>query len=98
MSHDNEILDCIYEAIRELNGQLPPEERLTTAPETVLQGEGAALDSLALINFLVLLEDGVEARLGRRVVLLDERHMAAENGPFRTVETLAAHVTSALRS
>ena len=92
----HDILECIYDALRELNGQFPPEQRLAAVPETALQGGASRLDSLGLINLLVLIEDGLETRVGRRVALLDERHMAAETGPFRTVQTLAVHIGAAL--
>ncbi len=94
MPSESELLESIYETIREFNGQLPPDARLACAPETVLVGDGGVLDSLGLINFLVMLEDSLEAGLGRRVTLLDERYMSAEDGPFRTVRSLARHAAA----
>lgn len=93
-SGKNEILAAIYDVIREFNGQLPPDRRLVCAPETVLVGDGGVLDSLGLINLLVLLEDVLSAHVGVRVVLLDELHMSAVDGPFRTVGSLANHVAA----
>ena len=91
-SDNSGILAVIYDTIREFNGQLPPRQRLACAPETVLVGDGGVLDSLGLINLLVLLEEALSAHVGTRIVLLDELYMSAVNGPFRTVGSLANHV------
>lgn len=94
MPPESEYLDLIYEVVRDFNGQLPPDQRLVSAPETVLIGDGGVLDSLGLINFLVLAEDALTERLGQRVTLLDEKLMGAEGGPFETIGSLARYVSS----
>lgn len=91
MATETEILGMVYEVIREFNAQLSPESRLGCSPDTVLVGEAGVLDSLGLINLLVILEDALNERLERRVLLLDEQ-LIREDGPFRTVGALARYV------
>lgn len=92
MPPKSEYLDVIYGAIREINAQMPPDQRLAAAPDTILVGEGGVLDSLGLINLLVLVEEGLSSRTGSTVTLLDERYMGVQDGPFRTVGSLAEYV------
>ena len=85
-------LALIYRTIDIVNRQLPAERRLAPRGDTVIVGAGGALDSLGIVNFIVALEEHVADALGRGVQLLDTDLIAAENGPFRTVDTLAAHL------
>jgi hypothetical protein len=87
-----EYLDVIYTSIREINAQLPTEQRLACTPDTVLVGEGGVLDSLGLINLLILVEEGVSARTGSAVTLLNESYIGVQDGPFRTVGALADYI------
>lgn len=89
------IFEAVYAAIRESNGLMQPDQRLVCTPETVLLGEEGTLDSLGLINLLVLIEEEVGTRLGRTVTLLDERHMSP-GGPFTTVGSLIRYIEAAV--
>lgn len=85
----DEILACIYTALDEANEERGDEPPLPKAPETEIHGASGALDSLALINFIVAVEDGVSRELGVVVVLSDDRALAMDPSPFRTVAALA---------
>lgn len=98
MPTENDVLVEICAAIRDFNRQLAPDARLAESPDTILIGEGGQLDSLGLINLLVMLEDALGERFGGRVVLLDENIMTSDSGPLRSVGTLASHVASQLAS
>lgn len=84
------VLSIVYDCLAELNRQLPADQQLAAAPDTVLVGEGGNLDSLGLITFLVSLEDAVQSRLGLAPALVDEERMADPSGPYRTLGSLAA--------
>jgi hypothetical protein len=88
----NLVLEQIYAALDAVNSQLPPSRRLSRTPDTVIVGPGGALDSLGLVNFVLAVEEKVGDAIGRPVTLLDPELLAAEHGPFRTVDTLATHV------
>jgi hypothetical protein len=99
MLDEQRALDLIYAAIDEINGQLPSGSRLAKAPNTVLLGDGASLDSLAFVNLMVAIEGEVERAGGPPVGLLDEigRSMEADS-PLHTIGTLAAHVAHAAKA
>jgi acetyltransferase-like isoleucine patch superfamily enzyme len=62
---------CIAAAIDEVNRQLPSQERLAADETTVLfdSASGDGLDSLGLINFIVISEQKLEEEFGRTVSL-----------------------------
>jgi len=92
-------VSAILAAVDEINLQLPPEDRLELSPETVLHGDHASLDSLRLVNLLVLVEERVEEAFGTPVSLGDAA-MSADEGsnPFATVKSLARYIDDLRRS
>jgi hypothetical protein len=99
MVDERRALELIYAAVDEVNGQLPPNARLTKGPETALLGEGAVLDSLAFVNLLVAVEGEVERAGGPPLGLLDEIGKAEEaNSPLRTLGALASHVACSAKA
>jgi hypothetical protein len=52
--HSADVTLQILAAIEELNRQLPPKQRIPVGVDTSLFGEGGRLDSLGLINLLLL--------------------------------------------
>lgn len=87
-------LALIYDTVDTINRQLPPPRRLARSPRTVIVGAGGSLDSLGIVNFVLALEERTADALGREVPLLDPDRLAAEDGPFRTIDTLADHLAA----
>jgi len=98
MPEASEIHAIIFEAIDELNAQRESDRQVAKAPETVLFGRGAGLDSLDLVNLIVSVEEKLADRFGAAVTLADERAMSRKRSPFRTVATLAEYVCELLAS
>jgi hypothetical protein len=96
--HREQALSLVYEAIDAVNPQLPPARRLAKAPDTVIVGPSGSLDSLGIINFVLALEARAGEVLGAPVQLLDESTLIAENGSFRTVDTVARALERLSRS
>lgn len=90
-----EIVECIYAALDEINGQRDGEP-LPKAIDTPIHGSETALDSLDLINFTVAVEENVERDFGVSLVLADDRALAQEPSPFASVGALATYVESLL--
>ena len=57
--------------------------------EIRLFGSGSKLDSFALVNLLLDVEQQVSSRFGVSISLMDERAMSEKSSPFRTIQTLA---------
>ncbi len=90
------IQSLLWSAVDELNLQLRRDQRLAKSTEERLTGEGGRLDSLGLINLLVLTEQRIESEFGCQVMLADDQALAAESSPFATLGTLAEHVRKVL--
>jgi acyl carrier protein len=91
------ILDTLYKAIDELNRQSRSASPLSKSTETALYGSGSELDSLGLVNFVVAVEEQVELEFGVAIVLADDRALAQDPSPFRSVGALADYVEVLLR-
>jgi acyl carrier protein len=94
---NDRILDSLYAAIDDVNRERPSDRLLVKAPETALYGSASDLDSLGLVNFIVAAEQRIEAEFGKSLVLADDRALAQEPSPFRSVGALADYVEVLLR-
>jgi len=96
MINNEKIIQIIFEAIDEINEQLPEKQRLTKAIDTVLYGEFGTLDSLGLVNLVVATEQMLEETLDVSLTLTSEKAISQKNSPFRTVRTLAEYISKLL--
>ncbi len=87
------IIKAIYDAIDEVNEQLSKEQRLSKELNTVLFGN---LDSLGLMNFIVVVEQNIEKLFGVTINLSDEKTISQEQNPLADVQTLIDYITSLL--
>src|SRR2546426_12739049 len=62
---------AIYAALDALNEQLPAEQKLKKAPETILLGKAGTLDSVSFIGLMVLVEEKCQDEWGVSVSLSD---------------------------
>lgn len=96
MTATQPVVDVINSAVDDLNEILDPEERLNKSADVVLIGQDARLDSLGLVNLIVLVEEKIRQRFGVGITLVDERAMSLTKSPFRTLGTLADFVEEQL--
>lgn len=82
----------LYGAVDELNRQLRKSQRLDKSPTTPLAGVPGGVDSLGVLNLLVLAEERIAKTYGMNIVLADEEALAMEPSPFRTLGSLAEHI------
>jgi hypothetical protein len=97
MAMKQQILDSLYQAIDDVNRERPSDRQLSKSVDTALYGSSSDLDSLGLVNFVVAAEQRIEAALGKSLVLADDRALAQEPSPFRSVGALADYVEVLLR-
>lgn len=69
---------------------------LQKTAEQQLFGKGAPLDSVALVTFIVSVEQRIEDTAGVALSLADERAMSRSKSPFRTLGTLAEYIDERL--
>jgi hypothetical protein len=82
----------VFDAISEVNQQLPPEKRLEKSASTRLVGDHGRLDSFGLVLLIVAVEKLATERLGRSVVLTDDETLAKQEDVFESVAALADHL------
>jgi hypothetical protein len=76
---------------------LPGAQRLESSDATVLCGEGAALDSLGLVNLVVLLEREIADTTGVQLSLSEDPDLLGEHGPLGTLGELRSYLAGRLR-
>lgn len=96
MTQRDKVLKSIYEAVDEVNEQLPEERTLEKSPDTVLLGEAGRLESIELVNILVATESNVEDAFGVPISVTDERAISEKNSPFKTIESLCDFISNLL--
>ena len=76
MTRGERVARAVFDAVEELNAQLPPAERLSKSRETPLLGPGARLDSLGLVNLIAVTQRRIEETFGARLTLADGEFLA----------------------
>jgi acyl carrier protein len=89
-----DVSHAVLEALTEFNQA--EGTNVPVAADTVLMGEGGALDSLGLVRLVMAIEQKLEDVFGVPVSLTDEKAMSQKNSPFRSVGALTAYATSLL--
>jgi acyl carrier protein len=92
-----QILEVIHAVIDELNAQWPDRPPIARAGDAVLFGRDGSLDSLGLVHFVVGVEQGLADALGVNVTLANDKAMARQHSPFRTVDRLAEFIAELLQ-
>jgi acyl carrier protein len=96
MTVSQPVIDAIHSAVDDLNEILDADERLGKSPDEALIGKDAKLDSLGLVNLIVLVEEKIQQKFGVGITLVDERAMSQSKSPFRTLGSLAEFVEEQL--
>ena len=95
----NDVLELLYESIKELNEMLPATAQLAPKAETSLLSDSGGLDSLGMVNLVSSIEDKVQQRYGRSISLNNPADVFSdENDPWRNVGTLAEFVTDRINA
>ena len=96
---DNEkVIQSIFGAIDEINGQLPKGERLEKSINTALFGNHGSLDSLGLVSLVTTLEQKIEKDFGMTVTILEKMEDLEDENPFETVKSLIEYLSSFLEN
>jgi acyl carrier protein len=96
MMQRDQIIAEIRAAIQRANELRPPGEQIPCQESALLYGSGGPLDSLGLVSLVLDIEEAINARTGRQIVLADDRAVSQRRSPFRDVGSLADHVMARL--
>ena len=90
MKTKNQIIEVLFKGIEEFNIQ-----NHTSIPKDLnykLFGVESELDSLGLVNLIVIIEDCINDHFNLNISINDEKAMSQKNSPFRTIHTLADYL------
>jgi D-alanine--poly(phosphoribitol) ligase subunit 2 len=82
--------------IAEMNETQPDGQKIGKFPDTNLFGAKGQLDSLGLVNFIVLVEQRLADEFGVAVTLADEKALSRQKSPFLTVDSLTEYIVEQL--
>jgi acyl carrier protein len=82
--------------IDEMNETQPDGQKIGKLPDTNLFGAQGQLDSLGLVNFIVLLEQRIADEFGVAVTLANEKALSRQRSPFLTVHSLTEYIVEQL--
>lgn len=95
---NEKITTLILAALRDLGEEMNLPDLANATPQTRLFGAKSSLDSMALVALIADVEGRLSTEFGRELVLADEKAMSQARSPFRTVESLAAHIEERLQT
>ena len=75
-----------------MNNNLSKDNKLGLSKKTILFGKDGKLDSLGLVNLLVIMEQNIEDEFDVIITIADERALSQKRSPFRTIGTLADYI------
>lgn len=93
MELENKIIKFLEEFLKE-----ELEESIELSLDSKLFGGGGPLDSMALVNLVVDLEELIEDDYGKTITLADEKAMSRRTSPFSRVQNLIDYVQEQLNS
>ena len=74
------------------------DEAIELSMDSKLFGGGGPLDSMALVNLVVDLEELIEDDYGKTITLADEKAMSRRTSPFSRVKNLIDYIQEKLNS
>jgi acyl carrier protein len=92
------LTQAIYQAVDELNAQLPKGASVAKSFDAPLYGPGAKLESIDLVNLIIEVEEKVKEAFGVSITIADDRAMSAQNSPFLTVGSLTTYVAELIEN
>lgn len=96
MVEKNTIDMIVFNSIKEMNSELSEKQKIQQSRQTVLFGKGGILDSLSLVNLIIIIEQNINEELDISITIADERAMSQKNSPFKTVGTLSDYINTLL--
>lgn len=90
------IKQIIFDSIDELNQTSATGENVDKSEDIILYGKNGQLDSLGLVNLIVIIEQNIEDFFNCSITLADERAMSQKNSPFKSINSLVEYISNLL--
>jgi len=94
MNSREQIVEVIYQSIDEFNEM--SDAAVEKNVDTPLVGKGSTLDSLGIVNLIVIIEENINSSFELSITIADEKAMSQKRSPFLNVGTLADYIFTIL--
>jgi acyl carrier protein len=91
-----QIFSTIISSIKEFNESIEEKIQVSNGRDTTLFGKDGVLDSLALVNLIVQIEENIAEVFNKPITLTSEKAMSRKLSPFLTVGTLTDYIEEIL--
>ncbi len=96
MTQKDRVLKAVLQAVDELNQQLSEEQQLDKSSATVLFGHDGKLDSLGLVNFVIMAEEFLEEEFHIPINISQEEALFQADSPLETIQSFADYVATVI--
>ena len=96
MAERERVEKAVFEAIDEMNSQLPKGIVIDKSADAALYGTTGKLESLDFVALIVEVETKIQNEFGVDFMLTDENLLSKEKSPFVTVGSLVEHIQDVL--
>lgn len=90
------IRDILSKTISQFNNE-HKNKKIEDSDEQKLYGDSGCLDSLELVNFVVMVEANIEKELDKSIVIANEKAMSRSRSPFLSVGTLSEYILELIK-
>src|SRR5258706_13369424 len=97
MEQSERIQQAVYNAIDELNAQLPPGVSVEKSLDGPLYGASGKLESLDFVTLVMEVEEKIKAEFGVDITIADENLLSKKKSPFSSVRTLVEYLEAVLK-
>jgi acyl carrier protein len=92
MKDEKKVLKAICDAVDVTNEGLSDKEKILKSIDTNLYGKDGNLDSIALVNLIVAVEEAIADEFGVAITLADEKAMSQSESPFKSLRSLSDYI------
>jgi acyl carrier protein len=97
MPSNERIKKAVFEAIDDLNQQLPAGVEVEKSLDAPLYGSTGKLESLDFVTLIMEVEEKINAEFGTDITIADENLLSKEKSPFSTLGTLIEYLEDLLK-
>jgi acyl carrier protein len=97
MPSNERIKKAVFEAVDDLNQQLPAGVEVEKSLDAPLYGSTGKLESLDFVTLIMEVEEKINAEFGTDITIADENLLSKEKSPFSTLGTLIEYLEDLLK-
>lgn len=94
----NTVINIVIQIAEQYNSEIDGGKIDTKRAENApLFGIGGVLDSLGLVNFIVMVEQEIEDQMDKVIQIVSEKAMSQKTSPFLTIGTLGDFIVALIQ-